>query len=178
MDIYDIHDDYEQQNDEIKRLQEMTEIVDESDQDEDEVKVNELLGENLDLFGNQNNLFNVADWSWNLSRPNRLVAAAQLIRLVCEMCKRFNNLIIEKDLHRARINCAEAGALSFRNARIVGSTVVGASRRLDAIRSAGPFAVVIEEACEVLEPTLISVLAVNTLKKLEMIGDHRQLNNL
>ena len=43
------------------------------------------------------------------------------------------------------------------------------------MRSAGPFAVVIEEACEVIEPTLMSVLAVNTLRKLEMIGDHRQL---
>ena len=32
-----------------------------------------------------------------------------------------------------------------------------------------------EEACEVMEPTLISVLAVKSLRKLELIGDHRQL---
>ena len=36
-------------------------------------------------------------------------------------------------------------------------------------------AVVVEEACEVMEPTLISVLAVKSLRKLELIGDHRQL---
>jgi superfamily I DNA and/or RNA helicase len=36
-------------------------------------------------------------------------------------------------------------------------------------------AVVVEEACEVMEPTLISVLAVKSLWKLAMIGDHRQL---
>ena len=38
-----------------------------------------------------------------------------------------------------------------------------------------PAAVVVEEACEVMEPTLISVLAVKSLRKLELIGDHRQL---
>ena len=52
---------------------------------------------------------------------------------------------------------------------------VGAARRLEAIRAAEPFAVVVEEACEVMEPTLISVLAVKSLRKLELIGDHRQL---
>ena len=34
---------------------------------------------------------------------------------------------------------------------------------------------VVEEACEVMEPTLISVLAVKSLWKLSLIGDHRQL---
>ena len=61
------------------------------------------------------------------------------------------------------------------SARLVGATVVGAARRLEAIRAAEPFAVVIEEACEVMEPTIMSVLAVKSLKKLELIGDHRQL---
>jgi superfamily I DNA and/or RNA helicase len=37
-------------------------------------------------------------------------------------------------------------------------------------------AVVVEEACEVMEPTLISVLAVKSLWKLSLIGDHRQLS--
>lgn len=78
-------------------------------------------------------------------------------------------------LTAARRNCAEAGSYAFKKSRIVGATVVGASRRLEAIRAAEPFAVVVEEACEVIEPTLMSVLAVSTLKKLELIGDHRQL---
>jgi len=63
----------------------------------------------------------------------------------------------------------------LKHAKIVGATVVGASRRLEALRAAGPFGVVVEEACEVIEPTLMSVLACNTLRKLELIGDHRQL---
>ena len=32
---------------------------------------------------------------------------------------------------------------------MVGATVVGAARRLEAIRAAEPFAVVVEESCEV-----------------------------
>lgn len=63
----------------------------------------------------------------------------------------------------------------FREAKIIGATVVGAVRRLEAIRAAEPFAVVVEEACEVMEPTLVAVLAVGSLRKLELIGDHRQL---
>jgi hypothetical protein len=63
----------------------------------------------------------------------------------------------------------------FKNARVIGATVVGAARRLEAIRNAEPFAVVVEEACEVMEPTLMAVLAVRSLRKLQLVGDHRQL---
>jgi hypothetical protein len=105
----------------------------------------------------------------------------------------------EQHINAARTLRAEAGAQAFRSARIVGATVVGASRRLEAIRAACPFAIVVEEgmntllyfvlfiagnssilqmicaACEVMEPTLMSVLAVHSVQKLELVGDHRQL---
>jgi hypothetical protein len=54
----------------------------------------------------------------------------------------------------------EAGSLAFRRARVVGATVVGASRRLEAIRAAEPFAIIVEEACEVMEPTLVKSLII------------------
>lgn len=117
----------------------------------------------------------LSNWSWDYTRPQRLLAVASLIRVTCMLIARLNKLITANELTCARKKCSEAGAMAFKNARIIGATVVGASRRLEALRSAGPFAVVIEEACEVIEPTLVSVLAVNTVKKLEMIGDHRQL---
>ena len=41
------------------------------------------------------------------------------------------------------------GSKAFRKALVVGATVVGAARRLEAIRAAEPFAVVVEESCEV-----------------------------
>jgi hypothetical protein len=180
LDVYD-DDGEDQQNEELKRLQEITEIADYSDEEEIEEEIKPMTASSL-VNANQtvevdayDHLSDVQNWSWNLSHQDRLIAAAKLIRLVCNLCKRLNKIITENDLHTARKTFAEAGAQSFRSARIVGSTVVGASRRLEALRSAGPFAVVIEEACEVIEPTLMSVLAVNTLRKLEMIGDHRQL---
>ena len=51
----------------------------------------------------------------------------------------------EQHINAARTLRAEAGAQAFRSARIVGATVVGASRRLEAIRAACPFAIVVEE---------------------------------
>ncbi len=181
MEIYYDDEEEQQQNEELKRLQELTEIADYSDEEEKEEDIIKQT-ETISINNNQtfqteieNYLFEVQNWSWKLSHQDRLIAAAKLIRLVCNIFKRLNKIISENDLYAARKNFSEAGAQSFRSARIVGSTVVGASRRLEALRSAGPFAVVIEEACEVIEPTLISVLAVNTLRKLEMIGDHRQL---
>jgi len=181
MEIYYDDEEEQQQNEELKRLQELTEIADYSDEEEKEEDIIKQT-ETISINNNQtiqteieNHLFEVQNWSWKLSHQDRLIAAAKLIRLVCNIFKRLNKIISENDLYAARKNFSEAGAQSFRSARIVGSTVVGASRRLEALRSAGPFAVVIEEACEVIEPTLISVLAVNTLRKLEMIGDHRQL---
>lgn len=75
----------------------------------------------------------------------------------------------------ARRGRSQAGAHSYKKSKLIGATIVGASRRLEAIRAAEPFAIVVEEACEVMEPTIVSVLAVKSLKKLELIGDHRQL---
>lgn len=181
MEIYYEDEEEDQQNEELKRLQELTEIADYSDEEEKEeetINRNQASSNNDEKAAtaeSSDHLSELENWSWNLNHSDRLIAAAKLIRLVCNIFKRLNKIITENDLYTARKIFSEAGAKSFRSARIVGSTVVGASRRLEAIRSAGPFAVVIEEACEVIEPTLMSVLAVNTLRKLEMIGDHRQL---
>jgi helicase required for RNAi-mediated heterochromatin assembly 1 len=167
----------EQENEELKRLKELTEIADYSGDEEEnendaiEKQTSDDTNDKIDT----NDLIDFANWSWNLSQQDRLIKAARLIRFVTNLIKHLNKIVTDNNLVLARRSCSEAGAKLFRNARIIGSTVVGASRRLEALRSAGPFAVVIEEACEVIEPTLISVLAVNTLRKLEMIGDHRQL---
>jgi hypothetical protein len=75
----------------------------------------------------------------------------------------------------ARREKDDANGLALKQASVIGGTVVGAAKRLPALRAAEPFAVIVEEACEVMEPTLIAVLAVQSLQKLELIGDHRQL---
>lgn len=114
------------------------------------------------------------EWTWDLPIANRWRAAAALLHRVCEA---LSKLIVLADgyVQRARRERAEAAAYSYKNARLIGATVVGATRRLHALRASEPFAMVVEEACEVMEPTLVSVLAVRSVCKLELIGDHRQL---
>ncbi len=179
----DYYEEEEAVNDELKRLQEVTEIDgNNSDEDEDEFydtiaqdKLN--TGEppkNQDLTL-RDVLADLSQWTWEAKRSDRLLAAAKFLRQSATVFKILSQVSEASVLGEARKRKAEAGAQAFRNARIVGATVVGASRRLEAIRAAGPFGVVVEEACEVIEPTLMSVLACNTLRKLELIGDQRQL---
>ena len=113
-------------------------------------------------------------WNWKWSVSERHDAVSRLVRL---MVKRLNCLRTryEAVVAEARMTKSEAGAATLKKAIIVGATVVGASKRLEKFRAAEPFAAVVEEACEVMEPTLISVLAVKSLQKLELVGDHRQL---
>ena len=125
----------------------------------------------------KNNNFNSRscyEWSWHMSADERKENASLLLRYTSYMlsllCKSVDPYIME-----ARRGRSQAGAHSYKKSKLIGATIVGASRRLEAIRAAEPFAIVVEEACEVMEPTIVSVLAVKSLKKLELIGDHRQL---
>ena len=113
-------------------------------------------------------------WSFRMSAEERGRAVASFLHHSSEELTKARRKS-EDHIVATRRNRAEAGAQAFRNARVVGATVVGAARRLEAIRAATPFAIVVEEACEVMEPTLMSVLAVQSAQKVELIGDHRQL---
>jgi hypothetical protein len=116
----------------------------------------------------------VRHWSWNMEPAERYRSASLFMR---KMAKVLQDLKPQVDnmVSSARLKRAQVGADVFKRADIIGATVVGASRRLETIRASEPFAIIVEEACEVMEPTLLSVLAVKSLRKLELIGDHRQL---
>lgn len=120
------------------------------------------------------NVSDPAAWSWTSPSQDRWRTCAQFIHKAAALVA---ELILEAEeyLELARLEKAEAAAQSFKLARCVGATVVGATRRLEAIRASEPFAMIVEEACEVLEPTLLAVLAVRSLQFVELIGDHRQL---
>ena len=95
-----------------------------------------------------------AEWSWSFSHSKRLELVS------CFLSKMSTALTVlrkaaDDHVAEARKMKNEAGSLVFRGARVVGATGVGASRRLEAIRAAEPFAVLVEEACEVMEPTLV-----------------------
>lgn len=91
-----------------------------------------------------------AAWSWRSPSHDRWLMCAQFIH---KAAATVADLIVEAEeyLELARLEKAEAAGQSFKLARCVGATVVGATRRLEAIRASEPFAMIVEEACEVLE---------------------------
>ena len=114
------------------------------------------------------------EWSWSQSHSKRWSLVSEFLGGVILS---IDELVVlaEDHVELARQERQEAAAYAFKKAKLIGSTIVGATGRLQAIRASEPFAMVVEEACEVLEPTLVSVLAVRSLRKLELIRNHRQL---
>jgi len=115
-----------------------------------------------------------SQWAWKSSREERWELVCAFIEVTTERVIEFSR-VAEDFVDSARKKLAEKSATSLKKARVIGATVVGATRRLHALRASEPFAMIVEEACENLEPTLLSVLSVRSLCKLELIGDHRQL---
>lgn len=114
------------------------------------------------------------EWNWDMPWAERLQSVAKVIKYVSMLLDDLKTRSYP-EIDQARRDYSQTRAEAFRKAKIVGATVVGASRRLDAIRAAEPFAIIVEEACEVMEPALMSVLAVPSVCKLELVGDHMQL---
>jgi hypothetical protein len=78
-------------------------------------------------------------WSWAMSPPERLLRAAEFLRLISDAVVVLRQATDEY-VAQARIKRSDAGCEAFKRARVVAATVVGASRRLEAIRAAEPFA--------------------------------------
>eukprot|EP00597_Dinobryon_sp_UTEXLB2267_P013697 CAMPEP_0170108520 /NCGR_PEP_ID=MMETSP0020_2-20130122/6618_1 /TAXON_ID=98059 /ORGANISM="Dinobryon sp., Strain UTEXLB2267" /LENGTH=3294 /DNA_ID=CAMNT_0010333253 /DNA_START=40 /DNA_END=9925 /DNA_ORIENTATION=+ len=168
----DDDDDSQGGNDDLNRLKDIVDRESECASEDDEFfKDNTLEVQDEDVA---EALVMPIDWSWDLPHEKRMEVASgflsKMTSLLLSLRKTADDHVAE-----ARKLKNEAGSLAFRKARVVGATVVGASRRLEAIRAAEPFAIIVEEACEVMEPTLVSVLAVKSVQKLELVGDHRQL---
>jgi len=169
----------EEENDDIQRIKQMTDLESDSDSDEESVAGEKVeLDLETDSFQSLEDEVEFAGFvhqlTWGMVPSERLRAASRFFHVASLILTRLRKLA-NTHVAAARRDRAEAGAHAYRSTRIIGATVVGAARRLEAIRAAQPFAAVVEEACEVMEPTLMSVLAVQSLRKLEMIGDHRQL---
>ncbi|KAL8000478.1 putative P-loop containing nucleoside triphosphate hydrolase, DNA2/NAM7 helicase, AAA [Plasmopara halstedii] len=116
-------------------------------------------------------------WHWNMiveERWNALFSVLGLwsnisTRLQLEFSKEFERLKfeLEREILRASSRVYEGKA-------IIAGTITGCVSRLEAIRTTNPFAILVEEASEVMEPLLVSCFSSST-RKLEMIGDHFQL---
>lgn len=180
MDIEEFSD-FGEVNDDLERLHD---IIDRNDDDND---IDDL-SDNGDINISKASKFDkeectddflkiydsLQSWSWDMKLSDRLNAVSAFLRNISYVLGKLKTSS-EEYISEARLHRAQVGGVIYRKADVVGCTVVGASRRLEAIRAAQPFAVLVEEACECLEPTLMSVLTVKSLRKLELIGDHRQL---
>ncbi|KAJ3067513.1 M-phase phosphoprotein 8 [Podochytrium sp. JEL0797] len=116
-------------------------------------------------------------WSWSMSVDERWEVCQSAIDLVGIVKAGLDKMLMQEvDKKRKEYHHADIRARSkvYEGKSVIGGTIVGCISRLDAIRITNPFAVVVEEASEVLEPLLFSCLGATTCK-LEMIGDHYQL---
>lgn len=116
----------------------------------------------------------MGSWSLEMIIEQRCLALAACMEQAGDLVTILRTRA-EGQLDEARRNRAGASAVTFKSARIIFATVVGAARQLKALRAAEPFAMIVEEACEVMEPVRIAVLSIPSLCKLELVGDHRQL---
>eukprot|EP00603_Paraphysomonas_imperforata_P015472 CAMPEP_0114479502 /NCGR_PEP_ID=MMETSP0104-20121206/16609_1 /TAXON_ID=37642 ORGANISM="Paraphysomonas imperforata, Strain PA2" /NCGR_SAMPLE_ID=MMETSP0104 /ASSEMBLY_ACC=CAM_ASM_000202 /LENGTH=600 /DNA_ID=CAMNT_0001654877 /DNA_START=718 /DNA_END=2516 /DNA_ORIENTATION=+ len=146
--------------------------------EDDYVVDSEFFDDQLDTCPSHEELQKMSElcrnWAWSINYKERQAAVFNLSRTVhawvLYMSKRAEGYIDE-----ARRERAEASGRVLKNAVLIGGTVVGAANRLMALRASDPFAIIVEEACEVMEPTLMAVLSVPSVQKIQLIGDHRQL---
>lgn len=117
------------------------------------------------------------DWSWSLSLDDRWAACQAFMNHQAGELTQIMNTVKTK-LPHARKSLREAESRSrtkvFEDKTVIGGTIVGCITRLEAIRATRPFAIIVEEASEVLEPLLFACLCQSTVK-LQLIGDHLQL---
>ncbi|KAI8896071.1 hypothetical protein BC833DRAFT_599019, partial [Globomyces pollinis-pini] len=116
-------------------------------------------------------------WNWESSLNERWQVIANYLKIDSILINHLEQLLVKEirvakeEYKTAKI---KANAAVYEGKQIIGGTIVGCIARLEAIRATNPFAILIEEASEVLEPLLFSCLGPSTCK-LEMIGDHLQL---
>ncbi|CAJ1445509.1 unnamed protein product, partial [Effrenium voratum] len=170
---YDNQDEVE----EAEGLQHLREVFDTADwSDESSVEeAEEVLEEpqEAEVCG----LLDPKQWTWEMTLEERwdsclllMASHRELLQQVIGKIKR-QSWVHRRDLHEAEVR---ANTKVYENKSVIGGTIVGCISRLEAIRSTRPFAIVVEEASEVLEPLLFACFCPSTVK-LEMIGDHLQL---
>lgn len=178
-------DEYELDEDEAVNLQHLREVFEvenvpldtENCDEEDDGEASESGNDLVTPSDVESNHKSPADWSWDMSLEERWGACYSLILQLHQKLKLAHGQAklalnqARKDLKKQEI---KAKARVYENKSVIGGTMVGCIHRLEAIKTTRPFAVVVEEASEVLEPLLFSCLSESTVK-LEMIGDHRQL---
>ena len=147
VEVLDASDDGEQEeelegNDELRRLNEL----DAHDSDSDKSSYDGDGGAEAEADEGRVKIANIAVeltdpslWSWDMPPATRYRSAAALLYTMGAVVNTLRQ-ISHEHVSLARRLRADAGCEAFKKARLVAATVVGASRRLEAIRAAEPFA--------------------------------------
>ncbi|KAJ3397278.1 hypothetical protein HDU80_009611, partial [Chytriomyces hyalinus] len=116
-------------------------------------------------------------WGWEMSIDDRWKVCQGAIGMVAMLKTAFDG-VLRKEVNQTRreLHYGDVRARSkvYEGKSVIGGTIVGCISRLEPIRNTNPFAVLVEEASEVMEPLLFACLGTSTIK-LEMVGDHLQL---
>lgn len=118
-----------------------------------------------------------AIWSWEMPLTTRWACVTALLNQwgpVSHLLLQTLKHAISAAKKQMYFEELKQKARAFEGKAVIGGTITGCVARLEAIRATNPFAILVEEASEVLEPLLFSCLCSSTCK-LEMIGDHLQL---
>ena len=124
-------------NEEMKRLREINANDTDSDNESEQSAEEFFIPAVTEAF--QEGVQGPDTWSWAMSPSERLRRAAEFLYLMSDAVVDLRHAT-DKYVVQARMTRSDAGCMAFRRARVVAATVVGASRRLEAIRAAEPFA--------------------------------------
>ncbi|KAG3141311.1 hypothetical protein PI126_g15554 [Phytophthora idaei] len=116
-------------------------------------------------------------WHWDTALEERWNALFSVLNLWGDLNTRLQHAFA-KQLEDLKVELQReilrANSRLYEGKFVIGGTITGCVSRLEAIRTTDPFAILVEEASEVMEPLLVSCFSSST-RKLEMIGDHMQL---
>ena len=181
----EVDPDENEEGENIQHLREVFEINDGYDSDDPDKKLMEdfptvgasIQDDEIDFSKMRVNV-NPNEWLWSMELEERWEMCHNLLEQITEHLKqaldqvKLGTSVARNELQQAKIR---AKAQVYENKSVIGGTMVGCISRLESIRATRPFAIIVEEASEVLEPLLFSCLS-DTTMKMEMIGDHRQLS--
>ncbi|RMX65665.1 hypothetical protein KXD40_008073 [Peronospora effusa] len=170
--------DNEDEVEESEHLQHLRDVYEVEDDEVEDAIVDEIDEEEKSSWTlSDQQLMSPSEWHWEMTLEERWNALYSVLNLWSNLntylqhafVKKLENLKIElqREILRANSRVYEGKA-------VIGGTITGCVSRLEAIRTTNPFAILVEEASEVMEPLLVSCFSSST-RKLEMIGDHMQL---
>ncbi|OWZ08827.1 hypothetical protein PHMEG_00018571, partial [Phytophthora megakarya] len=172
---YDNEDEIEE-SEHLQHMRDVLEVDDEIEETFDTVEDIETEEKSMWVVSDQQQI-NPNEWHWDMTLEERWDALFSVLNLWGDLNTCLHHAFV-KHLEDLKVELQReilrANSRVYEGKAVIGGTITGCVSRLEAIRTTNPFAILVEEASEVMEPLLVSCFSSST-RKLEMIGDHMQL---